>query len=150
LSTKINLEFVIKKFHPDVEGLPELREVIRIQGRIRFKTEEGYGEPEKAIIDTGAPISLIPFDMWRHMEIEYIGEDYLRGVVPNEKCYLPADVGRIKAVLTDKNENTSDELIFLAYLSFTNKIPLIIGIMELMEKGILCLDFKNRNGYIEL
>jgi hypothetical protein len=41
-------------------------------------------------------------------------------------------------------------LTFLAYLSFTNKIPLIIGIMELMEKGILCLDFKNRNGYIEL
>jgi hypothetical protein len=84
------------------------------------------------------------------MEIEYIGEDYLRGVVPNEKCYLPADVGRIKAVLTDKNGNTSNELTFLAYLSFTNKIPLIIGIMELMEKGILCLDFKNRNGYIEL
>ena len=93
MSTKINLEFVLKKFHPNAEVLPELREIIRVQGHIQLKTKEGYGEPEKAIIDTGAPISLIPFDMWRHMEIEYIGEDYLRGVVPDKKCYLPADVG---------------------------------------------------------
>lgn len=141
---------MLKRYHPDVEGLPELREVFRIQCRIRFKTVEGYGEPEKAIVDTGAPISLIPFDMWRHAEIEYLGEDYLRGVVPKEECYLPADIGRIKAVLTDKDENTSDELTFLAYLPFTSKVPLIIGIMELMEKGVVWLDLRNRNGYIEL
>lgn len=67
-----------------------------------------------------------------------------------EECYLPADIGRIKAVLTDKDGNTSNELTFLAYLPFTNKVPLIIGIMELMEKGIVWLDLRNRNGYIEL
>jgi hypothetical protein len=137
LSTKINLELVLKRYHPDVEGLPELREVLRIQCRVQFKTAEGYGEPEKAIVDTGAPISLIPFDMWRYAEIEYLGEDYLRGVVPKGECYLPADIGRIKAVLTNKDGNTTNELVFLAYLSFTNKVPLIIGIMELMEKGIV-------------
>ncbi|MCD4845015.1 MAG: hypothetical protein K8R25_11075 [Methanosarcinales archaeon] len=58
-----------------------------------MKTKEGYGKPEKAIIDTAPPISLIPFDMWRHMEIKYIGEDYLRGVVPDKNkikffCYI--------------------------------------------------------------
>ena len=141
---------MLKRYHPDVEGLHELREVLRIQCRVQFKTAEGYCEPEKAIVDTGAPISLIPFDMWRHAEIEYLGEDYLRGVVPKGECYLPADIGRIKAVLIDKDGNTSDELTFLAYLPFTNKVPLFIGLMELIEKGIVWSDLRNRNGYIEL
>lgn len=64
MSTKINLEFTVKRYHHEVAGIPELREILRIQCRARFKTEGGYGEPEKAIVDTGAPISLIPFDMW--------------------------------------------------------------------------------------
>lgn len=123
---------------------------MRIQCYIRFKTKEGFDLPEKAIVDTGAPISLIPFDLWRHSEVELIGEDRLRGVVPKEECSIPVNVGKIRCVLADKAGNVSDELLILAYLALTNRVPLLIGMKQLMDIATMRLDVKGRKGYIEI
>lgn len=45
-------------------------------------------------------------------------------------------------------KNESKELEFLSYLVYSNKVPLIIGMRELLEKFIIYIDTENRS-YIQ-
>ena len=132
--------------------MQELRSALRIICRIMFrlKTSKKFGEIEKGIIDTGAPISVIPFQMWEDADIEIIGKDKLRGIIPNEKCRLPVNVGKAKCILIDIFGNMSTEIEILAFLAHTNKIPLLIGMKRLLESGKMWLDAPNKTGYIEI
>lgn len=116
----------------------------------KLRNSKKFGEIEKGIIDTGAPISVIPLQMWEDADIKIIGKDKLRGIIPNEKCRLSVDVGKAKCVLTDIFGNVSSEIEILAFLAHTNKIPLLIGMKRILEKGKMLLDTPKKLGYIEI
>jgi len=116
----------------------------------KLRNSKEFGEIEKGIIDTGAPISVIPLQMWEDADIKIIGKDKLRGIIPNEKCRLTVDVGKTKCVLTDIFGNVSSEIEILAFLAHTNKIPLLIGMKRILEKGKMWLDTPKKLGYIEI
>lgn len=115
---------------------------------IRFKREEDYGETELGIVDTGAPLSVIPLRMWENASVTKLAEHTIRGIVPKEECSIPVSVGRIKCVLLDE-EKVSKEYEIVAYLALTNKVPLILGFKNLLEKFNVYFDFSNGMGYLE-
>lgn len=77
ISTKINLvinkveDFELEKKPPD------LKPVIRIEGEILFI---GKDVSETAIIDTGAHISVLPYDIWKDLGVEILTEHYIIGI----------------------------------------------------------------------
>ncbi|MFQ6056377.1 MAG: hypothetical protein ACE5J3_10405, partial [Methanosarcinales archaeon] len=87
-------------------------------------TVKGWGEPELAIVDTGAPISLIPHRIWRKCINEVIGETELRGVIPRRECVMPVKVARIGLRLVEP-EYATERIEVKAYLAPTDEVPLI-------------------------
>ena len=150
ISTKINLFFdklVDEEFDIKVQGRST---VIRLYIRIRFKNKDNkYTKPIPAIIDSGAFISVIPLHIWSLCNPKVITNHEMTGLIPKDECKLPVLVGEIKGILVDQ-DNMSDEYKFISYLALTDKIPVILGFRELLEKFKICFDYQEKIGFIEL
>jgi hypothetical protein len=68
--------------------------------------------------------------------------------VPREECALPIVIGDISCVLVDR-EGQSEELQISAYLALTDDVPLVIGFWDLLERFKLCMDYRNKEAYLE-
>jgi len=122
--------------------------LIRLFCRIRFKTHDGWTDPYPAVLDTGAPVSLIPFNIWSKSVVNPLTDHRVRGVVPKEECSLRVLVGELNCLLADER-NYSSELTTVSYLTFTNDVPLIIGFKDLLENFEVCFNYKENKAWIE-
>jgi len=145
----IKLRF--KEFrYPELENkLDGVGKFIRLFGEIRFKTRNGWQKRESAIIDTGAPISMLPMDLWKSIETEILTDHEAYGINPGKECSIQVLVGKVKCILVDNENNQSDELEILSYLAITNKIPLIIGFRDVLENFDIHLNFKDKTAYLQ-
>lgn len=126
------------------EKIPGLKPLIRIECEVLFS---GKDVSETAIVDTGAHISLLPFQIWKDLDVDVIAEHHMSGVVPDKK--VPVDVGYVKARLIDEKGNESKEIRFLSYLAFTNKVALLLGMRDLLERFDMHINFSGNEAYIE-
>jgi hypothetical protein len=55
-------------------------EIIRLKCLIQFKTQDGWSEPYDAIVDTGAPCSLIPSYIWKRIKHTLIADHKVQGI----------------------------------------------------------------------
>ena len=144
ISTKIGIETTSIKDTELIKKIPDLKPALRLFCKIKFPEMEN---PEDGLVDTGAHISLIPFQLWKNLNAEIVTEHTMKGVVPDRN--IPVNVGYVKAKLIDKEGNESNEVKFLSYLAFTNKVPLILGMRDLLEKFNLHVLFSQNGAYIE-
>lgn len=121
----------------------------RINIQVSFKKLGGWSQPYEAIIDTGAPVSIIPPAIWREIEKEILGEYKIQGIVPKKDSYLLVKIANITCVLMDE-KNVTDELKIKAYLSLEEKAPLVLGFENIISKAKLYIDSENTEGYIEI
>ena len=124
--------------------IPDLDPMIRIKASILFRGRE---IPDIAIVDTGAHVSLIPFFIWKDLNVEIFAEHYVSGVVPDKK--IPVNVGYIIARLVDEQGNESREIRFLSYLAFINRVNLLLGMRDLLERFDLYLKFSENSVWLE-
>jgi hypothetical protein len=147
MSTRIRLYFTS---FPDLELLEKGISVYvtRLLGKVEFWERERWGEAETAIIDTGAPVSLIPLDIWRRSEINILGSTNISGVVPKKECSIEVKVGEISLRLIDE-ENVSSKIRIKAYFSPTNQIPLILGFEGLLRENDVFFSCGKEEAFIE-
>ncbi len=93
------------------------------------------GQDNMTIIDTGAPVSVIPHYIHQHIDVEILGDYRISGIIPNPECSLPVKVGQIGIRLLD-HKSVSKPLKLLSYFAPTDKVPVIIGFEGLLSKGI--------------
>jgi|TARA_B100000315_G_C14472507_1_gene539044 predicted aspartyl protease len=124
-------------------SIPNLKPIIRIFCKIKF---ESLSTTEDAIIDTGAHISVIPYEVWSNMDVKIETNHIMKGAIPGKE--MPVKVGYVKAKLVDEN-NKSRDISFLSYLALTNKVPLILGMRDLLEKFDLHILFSENKSYLE-
>ncbi|TES91129.1 MAG: hypothetical protein E3J87_08440 [Candidatus Cloacimonadota bacterium] len=145
---RVNLYF---RTFPDFDLLERkiLAETIRLLGEIQLKTKENWTKSYTAIIDTGAPFSLFPLEIWQAVETEILTDTVVKGLIPKEQCVLPVKVGKITLRLIDREEHISKPLTIMAYLAPNNKIPLIIGFQDILSELRVHFSYKERIAYIE-
>lgn len=145
ISTKINIEINRNFRDEELESkISDFKPITRLFAKIKFNNLEF---PEDAFVDTGAHISLIPFYIWKKLDAQIIAEHEMKGPIPEKT--IPVNVGYVKATLLDEEGNMSKQIKFLSYLAFTNKVPLILGIRDLLEKFDLHILFSQNTGYLE-
>tara|TARA_Y100000310_G_scaffold128087_1_gene127244 strand:- start:2813 stop:3259 length:447 start_codon:yes stop_codon:yes gene_type:complete len=123
--------------------VPDTKPFIRLFCQVTFSHTS---LPEDAIIDTGAHVSLIPYEIWSESKVEIIGEYIMQGAVPGSG--LPVKVGYIEASL-GAQQRQSQNLRFLAFLAYTSKVPLLLGIRDVLEKFDVHLEFSRNLAYLE-
>ena len=142
ISTKISLWIDRETRDLELEKkIPDLKPIMRLKGAMLFT---GKDVPDIAIIDTGAHISLIPFQTWEGLNVDVIAEHCTAGVVPGET--MPVKVGYVKATLLDEFGNESKEIRFLA---LTNNVNLLLGVRDILERFTLHVDFVNDEVYLQ-
>jgi hypothetical protein len=129
------LQIRIKKLaDPELDLKLDYGELIRLSLLIRFKTRTGWSKLYEAIIDTGAHTSVIPKYIWEGIYVEERVEHSIQGIVAKEECNLPVKVGIIRGVLFDEILNHTKEVEFYAFCALEDKVPLILGFKDLLER----------------
>ncbi len=148
MSTRVELSFGsyenadIQKFLPDYL-------TIRLEALVSFKTPKGWTDPEIALLDTGAPISVIPFPLWKTLSYTKIANYEIQGIVPKEECKLPAIVAELSCFICDKDGNETKEMKTNAFLVKSGKVPLILGFRDMLSKFKVCFDYEKGTAYLE-
>ena len=115
--------------------------VTRLLCRVSFGTWNGFSETYWAIVDTGAPTSLIPYDVWQECRVLKLKEGIIRGIIDKPGCNLGVITGAIKCVLEDE-EGISDELVIRADLAPVNTVPLLLGFTGVLGRAQISFDSK--------
>jgi len=130
-------------------GQPNRARIIRLFCRISFRTPSGWSRPFPAVIDTGAYISIVPHYIWSTADVTVYADHYVRGLVPKPDCKLDVKVGEVSGMLVDR-QNVSKEYKFLGFLAGKgDKVPLILGFAELLEKLKLYSDPTTNTAWLE-
>lgn len=131
------------------EKLPGIGDFTRLFCSIKFRAPNGWSKTRDAIVDTGAPISVIPLDIWTDIENKILTEHEIQGINPRKECALPALIGKATCILLDEEGNQSRELEILSHFALTNLVPLIIGFKGILENFKLILDYKQDHAFAE-
>lgn len=123
--------------------------VTRLLCRVSFGTWDGFSETYWAIVDTGAPTSLIPYDVWQECRVLKLKEDIIRGIIDKPGCNLNVITGAIKCVLEDE-EGTSEKLVIRADLAPVNTVPLLLGFSGLLDRAKIYSDVEAGEAWLEI
>ncbi|MFQ6054879.1 MAG: hypothetical protein ACE5KE_05105 [Methanosarcinales archaeon] len=66
-----------------------------------------------------------------------------------EECKIDVNVGWVNDKIVDKEENSTSETKFRAFLALTDKIPLIVGFKDLLERYSINIDTIKGDAFIE-
>ena len=143
---RVNLYFQVGR-DPDLEQKVSGIDIIRLRTRIRFKTAQGWSDVYSAVVDTGAPISLIPAVVWEKIQRVELADHTVGGIGPGS---LPVRIARVHCQLLDSQGNQTQEMEIHAFLVQPGKkAPLIIGFKDLLEKFPTFFSYPNRQAYVE-
>lgn len=147
LFMKVKL-FFMTSYDKEIEKKIKNFDIIRLKTFIQFKTKEGWSEPFDAIIDTGAPTSLIPMYIWNQVEHDTIAEHNIHGISRKPECAIPIKIGRVSCILIDEEGNKTEELNIHSYLVLSNEVPLILGFKDLLSKFSTSFNYQKQEAYI--
>lgn len=118
--------------------------VIRLYGLVEFKCRDGWSDIYHAIIDTGSPVSVFPAYIQKECDVQFLHQTRISGLVPNEKCsLLHAKLVSFVFRLRDK-DRVAKPIQAKAYIAATDKIPLILGFADILEKYDLIVSYSQK------
>ena len=143
----IRLALTVKRL-PDLELIDHGFWLQRVLCDLRFLSSDGLTDPYPAIVDTGAPTSIIPRSLWSRTTVRRLKSFPLQGLVARKECAVSVTAGIISAVLQDAHgrqlRRTSR-----AYLAEHDEVPLILGMQDLLAEAKLFLDLKAQAAWLE-
>jgi hypothetical protein len=145
---EVSLNFSLKY---DIDLLEKgiILPIIRLIGVIEFKSHSGWSNPYDAIIDTGSPLSVFPASIQEKCDTHFIHQTRISGIVPHESCSLSAKLVKLTFRLRDK-DNITKPIESKAYIAATDKIPLILGFTDVLEKFDLNISHSKKKAFLHL
>ncbi len=140
MCTTIELEF---STHIDLAFLEKNIPVrlIRLFTSLRLKMDDGWTKQYKGIVDTGNPVSVIPYSIWRKADTRFLLSDKseLTGIGEGK---VFGQLGEITIVFVDK-KSTSLPLRSKALLLDDDSIPLLIGFEDILSDIKMVCDYNS-------
>ena len=132
----------------DLGALPRRIFLSRLWARVQFHGPTGWTDYHMAIVDTGAPYSLIPASLWPTVRAERLKDIPVRGIVPGKGAELDASLAKVRIRLLDE-KRISPRLTLWAMLTKTDQVPLILGWSGCLDRASLVLDAPHHRAWLE-
>lgn len=149
MSIKINLEFETRV---DIDFLAKgiSFRLIRLISRIKLKSKEGFTRTYDAIVDTGNPITIIPFSIWSKASVHLISHEQVKlyGLGTEDNSAIKGNIGQVEIIFLDE-QRSSAPMTLKAYLIEDDRGPLLIGFEDVLTLIKLVSDYKNKVVYLE-
>lgn len=143
---QVNLYFRASR-DPELEQKVPGIDIIRLRARVRFKTAQGWSDAYSAIVDTGAPISLIPDVIWEKIQRTELADHTVGGLGPGS---LPVKIATVHCQLLDTQGHQSKEMAIQAFLVHPRKkAPLIIGFKDLLDRLPTYFNYPAQQAHVE-
>jgi len=133
-----------RELETKVEGI----NIVRLRCYVQFEKRTGEISIHDAIVDTGAFISLIPFSIWKDVEVDRLADHHVGGLIQKPDCSIPVIIGKIGLRLIDE-EHQTEKIDVHSYLALTDEIPLILGFKDLLASFKVCFDYKENSAWLE-
>lgn len=133
---------------PDIQLLHRGIAYIRLLCNVQFETLIGNILVRPAIVDTGAPLCLIPSDLWEHVRTQQFEATRIGGLMVQKACAIPGRVGILSMTLLDPHGRRY-HLTVRAFLAQTTEVPLILGFPDCLEKATAHLSYPRKEAWIE-
>lgn len=121
----------------------------RLLARVRFRQFVGWSDDHVAIVDTGAPYSVIPLSLWSSLKVHRLTELPLRGIVPGRTAQVSAVLAKVYGRLLDAT-HVSPRLPLWAMLADTDQVPLLLGWVGCLDQARLTLDAPRHVAWLEV
>ena len=120
----------------------------RCFARLRFRQPTGWSEERFAILDTGAPFSVIPATVWPPLAVTPLFPTPLRGIISKATASVPARLAKVPCVVTDE-QGVSPPLELITLLTEAPDVPLILGWSGCLDRAKLTLDPPHDRAWLE-
>ena len=147
MSSRVNLFFLPRPSDPE---LAYAAPFIRLMAYVRFATLDGFTDIYRAIVDTGSPVSVVPFRIWARCSVNLFGPDRLASFSGKSECEIPVQAGEVNLVIQDEYGNQTDKLTVRADLCDTSEVPLILGMHDVLTRGVLHSDYLGDKAWLEI
>lgn len=143
------LELVVRRFL-DLEALDHGLTIFsfRVLTWAQFKRPDGWTDRLPAVVDTGAPFSVLPRSLWDALHVEGGFVSSLRGLVPLPSAILKARLGQVSCLVSDL-KRSSPPLECWALLA-DGEVPLVLGCAGFLDRTKLMLDGPRQQAHLEL
>lgn len=126
--------------------------LIRLICYLRFATPEGWSGVERAIVDTGAPVAMIPWSIWNRIAVRLLSTRVMEihGISANDQEYsfVPARLAEVTCVLLDQIY-VSPPLRLRAYLMPDDATPLVLGFEDLLTSYDLLCSYARNEAFLK-
>ena len=113
----------------------------------QFRRPDGWTPAFRALVDTGAPFSVLPKSLWGDLRVEGGFATNLRGLVPLPSAVLKAKLAQVTCIVSDLKTN-SPPLTFWALLA-EGEVPLVLGCSGFLDRAKLVLEAVQQRGRLE-
>ncbi len=150
IKISIEVEQLFLETEKASQGVPHTQ--IRLMSSVVFvnQNKRTLSKPYSGILDTGAPITVIPHSIWKDIYVRKLTKRYLSGINPEKQCKILCDIGGILLQLVDENDNRSSTFPCLAYLvpAQYDTVPLILGVDRCLDRFKLEVNFVTQHAYL--
>jgi hypothetical protein len=135
------------KSHTNNEGMT----VTRVVAYVGLLKNDGELLKVRAIVDIGAPVSLIPFSVWSWCPVELGKQRFVQLVSGRKECDLEVYEGKVTIALFDEAGNMLlSGLTIEVDLCATSGMPTLLGVHDFLERGCLHVDYRKGEAWVEM
>ena len=133
--------------YEDIEALERGHPAVthRLYTNLRLHLRSKWSDPLRAIVDTGAPYSVIPHDLATQLLATPLYRTRMGGLVPKE--YMYGTMVETECMAAD-GENTSEPFKIRAIVADKSGIPLLLGLHGIIDKKELVSRIASRQAWI--
>jgi len=91
---------------------------------------------------------MIPQRIWSNLPYTRIADNYVVGISSNPDCFERSIFGEVTCRLEDENDATPDFRL-RADLVYNDDLPLVLGFLDVLERGLLHVQVSASNSFIE-
>jgi hypothetical protein len=147
---RVSLEFRTESFLSAEFAYRPLHFIRLIVG-VEFVLPDGtLTVSQPAILDTGAPWCVLPRYVWRPLDMEiHTAETRFGGLNKRKLCQIPAAAATVRGRLVDTAGQATRIYAFPAYLAKSDRVPLIVGLADLVERFGVYFNHRTGEAWIE-
>lgn len=140
---------VTREFHAPALAIGHRLVAVRMFADLTVATSEGWSRYRRAVVDTGAPVSMFPPAIWRQARYRALGRVRIGGIARREECRIPAILAEIECMLSD-GERSLGPFRMYACLAEVEDAPTLVGISGFTERGVLRADTAKDRAFLRM
>ena len=113
-----------------------------------FETRDGWTETERAIIDTGGPISIIPRRVWQELQYGLYSDAEYEIAIDGYSVMGKFGQVALRAHDTEDGERISPPLTIKANLLSDDSHPILLGFEDVLTEVALYSNFPQQEVYL--